>query len=581
MKQNDFLNIAICQLNPCLGDFEFNLNKLFKAVREVHSSSHLIIFPELYLSGYPPEDYLFNRKFLQKNAEYVEKIIKFSSEIDAVLLFGAPYFDGTFLYNSAYIVYKGHLKGIYSKKYLPNYGVFDEKRYFKKLDKPFILEINNAKLGISICEDIWHPDIREKIYLWKGVKILVNLSASPYHRGKFEFKKNFLKARAQDNLCYLVYVNLVGAQDELLFDGRSLVISPEGEILFQGKAFEEEIKVFSIEFKKQEHFTLIDGRLKDEIDLDEGFIEKIKENTLQICLRKEVPFVRENGKFKELQKEEEVYQAIVLGIRDYVKKNGFSKVVLGLSGGIDSSLVCVMACDALGKDRVLPIFMPGPFTSKESREDVYELCQNLKIKFLEIPIDSIFKEFETLLKPFFSSWKFDVADENVQARIRANILFYFSNKEGSLVLSTSNKSEIATGYGTIYGDMAGGFAPLKDVYKTQVYALARYRNSVKKVFPERLFLKTPSAELRANQKDEDTLPPYKILDKILYFYIEKGFTPEEIIKKGFSEETVKKVLFMIKRAEYKRKQAPFGPKVSFRAFGKDWRFPVTCKFKEI
>ena len=570
-----WINITISQINACVGDISQNTKKLLEVWKEVDKNTHFVVFPELFLTGYPPEDLLFNLTFLKEVKKKIEEITKASNHFSSYVIFGAPYLEKD-LYNALFVIGKGEIKGIYYKSFLPNYGVFDEKRYFACEDFPLILDVEGIKLGVSICEDIWHPSYRERLYVLEGVSIFLNISASPYSVEKYVFKENFLKARAQDNLCYLVYVNLVGGQDELVFDGRSLIIAPAGELIFRAKAFEEEVYTVSLDINQVKRIRLLDTRLRDEKKMD-PFIKDLSFKEVTIKGLKEVPYFE--GKVENnLKEEEEIYKALITGLRDYVVKNNFKSVIIGLSGGIDSALVATLAVDALGRDRVKLLFMPSEFTSKESYEDAKEVAKNLGLKLYQISITPMFKVFRDCFKSTFGFEDFQVADENIQARIRANILFYLSNREGHLVLSTSNKSECAVGYTTIYGDMAGGFAPIKDIYKTQIYKLARYRNTLSYVFPERLFKKPPSAELKPSQTDQEILPPYEILDKILQLYIEKGMSLEEICAKGFNRELVEKIVLMVKKAEYKRKQAPIGIKVSKRAFGKDWRYPVTNRF---
>ena len=555
------LNIGIAQVNSTIGDFRSNFEKILSFWEELDSKSELVVFPELVMCGYPPEDLLTREDFIKECMLWAQKLVEYSQKFSSALVFGTPYFKSR-LFNALIVAYKGEIIGLYFKKFLPNYSVFDEKRYFASGDSPLLIQVNDVKLGFSVCEDIWHPDGWETRCASAGAEVLISINASPYHIGKFEFKKNFLKARAQDNICYVVYVNCCGAQDELVFDGRSMVISPEGKIIAQLKAFEEEAQVVSIEVSKVTKKRLFDLRLYEKP------IQIFSQAKIEI--KRKPPVLKTT--FEDFSCEEaEVYEALVTGVKNYVEKNGFKSVLIGLSGGIDSSLTACIAVDALGASKVIGVFMPSKFTSKESKEDVKELVKNLGITLYTYPIDEIFEAYERLL----SQGKFDVADENVQARIRANILFYLSNRLRALVLSTSNKSESAVGYTTIYGDMAGGFAPLKDVYKTEVYKLARYRNSISPVIPERVFKKPPTAELKENQTDQDTLPPYSILDEILIKYIEEGLSKEELIGLGYEKSTVEKVLKMLKLAEFKRKQAPLGPKIHLRAFGKDWRMPIT------
>jgi len=559
-----FLNIALCQINPVVGGIRVNLQKIEDIWKRVDTQAHLVVFPELSLCGYPPEDLLLRLDFVRSCERSLKELLRVSEGMSSLLAVGMPYYEGD-LYNALVLVGRGQLLGIYKKTFLPNYSVFDEKRYFRAGKEPLILEINGVKVGFSICEDIWHPDGWERFYALSGCEVLVNINASPYYKGKYEFKENFLRARAQDNIAYVVYVNMVGGQDELVFDGRSMVIDPEGKVIARAKAFEEDLLFVGLEVERVKRKRLLDLRLR------EKGVDNPSVNAFIPAQEKALCEVRVEVSPKD---EEEVYKALLLAIRDYVEKNSFERVVLGLSGGIDSSLVACLAVDALGKDRVVGVFMPSEFTSSESREDVYELSKNLGISLLEYPIKEVYSTYLTLL----DSEELSIAEENLQARIRANILFYLSNKYGWLVLSTSNKSESAVGYTTIYGDMAGGFAPIKDLYKTWVYKLARYRNSIKQDIPERVLLRPPTAELKPNQTDQDTLPPYELLDQVLELHIEEGMGLEDIVALGFDRELVKKVLRMVRRAEYKRRQAPIGPKLTKRAFGKDWRMPISGSY---
>ena len=558
------LNLALAQINPLLGSVEANISKIKLISEQAQERAHMVIFPELALCGYPPEDLLLRYDFIERCMLSLEELVEFSKNLSSVLVFGMPYYDGD-LYNALVVVAEGKILGVYKKTFLPNYSVFDEKRYFRSGREPLVVEIGGVKVGFSVCEDIWHPDGWERFYALSGCEVLVNINASPYYKGKYEFKENFLRARAQDNIAYVVYVNMVGGQDELVFDGRSMVIDTEGKVIARAKAFEEDLLFVSIEVERVKRKRLLDLRLR------EKGVDNPSVNAFIPAQEKALCEVRVEVSPKD---EEEVYKALLLAIRDYVEKNSFERVVLGLSGGIDSSLVACLAVDALGKDRVVGVFMPSEFTSSESREDVYELSKNLDISLLEYPIKEVYRTYLTLL----DSKELSIAEENLQARIRANILFYLSNKYGWLVLSTSNKSESAVGYSTIYGDMAGGFAPIKDLYKTWVYKLARYRNSIKPDIPERVLLKPPTAELRPNQTDQDTLPPYELLDQVLELHIEEGMGLEDIVALGFDRELVKKVLRMVRRAEYKRRQAPIGPKLTKRAFGKDWRMPISGSY---
>lgn len=550
------LNVSLCQINTTVGAFEKNLEKIYDFISKAENS-HIIVFPELSLCGYMPQDMVYSSKFLDLNAFYFEKLKDCSKSIDSVIVVGFVREEKA-IYNSLGVLFKGEVLGFYDKKFLPNYNVFDEKRYFKSGDKDLTINVNDIKCGFSICEDIWYPDGTERQDALKGAEVLININASPYALKKQAFKENFLKARASDNLCFLVYTNLVGANDELVFNGESLVISPKGDIIAKAKAFEEDILNVSLDIK--------DVHLKRRSDLRWQEVCKPLNSDVSINISKNSRY--ENAIHFGLSKEEELIKAITLSIKDYFKKQGFSKAILGLSGGIDSALVLYLAVLALGKENVKAIYMPTVFNKEESYKDAKTLCENLNVELEVIPIENIRIAYEQIL----SYNSFDVADENLQARIRANILFYISNKENRVVLSTSNKSESAVGYTTIYGDMAGGFSPIKDLYKTEVYEIAYFINKDREIIPKNIIDKPPSAELRPNQKDQDTLPPYDVLDKILWLLIEEYKDKEDI--KEFDKDTVEKVYNMLVKAEYKRKQAPIGPKLHERAFGIGWRYPI-------
>ena len=564
------LNVSIAQINPTVGDVEGNLRKIEEAVKEAEKLSHLVVFPELAISGYLPEDLLLRLDFVKACMEAVKELGRRTKDVEALIVVGTPYYDGD-LYNSLLVLYKGEVIGVYHKSRLPNYSVFDEVRYFREGREPLLVEVNGHKLGFSICEDIWYPDEVERFTVLSGAEVVVNINASPYHIEKHRFREVFVRARAEDNICFVVYANLVGGHDELVFDGRSMVVDPLGNVIGRAKAFEEDLLTLSLDLEEVRRRRLLDLRWRNASKEVEP-----AEPVIYLELPQKPPV--EPRVEKSPQEEEEIYLALVLGTRDYVRKNGFEKAVVGLSGGMDSSLTACVAVDALGRENVMGVFMPSRFSSEESFEDARELAKNLGIEFHTVPIDEAFGAYLREITPAFGELEFDTADENLQARIRANILFYISNKFGYMVLSTSNKSESATGYTTIYGDMAGGFAPLKDVYKTTVYRIARYRNSLQPVIPERVFKKPPSAELRPGQTDQDTLPPYEVLDPILKLFVEENASVEEIIKKGFDRDTVLKVVEMVRKAEYKRKQAPIGIKITPRAFGKDWRMPVINRF---
>ncbi len=564
------LNVSLAQINPTVGDIEGNLKKIESFLKECEEKSHIVVFPELALSGYPPEDLLLRTDFIRECMSALEELRRRTEKVETLLVVGTPYYEGD-LYNSLVVLYRGERVGIYHKGRLPNYSVFDEVRYFREGERPLVVELNSYKIGFSICEDIWYPDHLERYAVLSGAELIININASPYHIGKHTFREGFVRARAEDNLCFVVYTNLVGGQDELVFDGRSMVVDPLGKVLARARAFEEDLLTVSLDMEMVRRRRLLDLRWRNASKEVEPIEPSASLNLPQKPYTE--PRLEESP-----TDEKEIYSALVLGTRDYVRKNGFEKVVLGLSGGMDSSLTACIATDALGSENVLGVFMPSRFSSRESYEDAKELSENLRIELHTVPIDEVYTSYYNELIPVLGEIEFDTADENIQARIRANILFYLSNKLGHMVLSTSNKSESATGYTTIYGDMSGGFAPLKDVYKTTVYRLGKYRNSVSPAIPDRVFKKPPSAELRPGQTDQDTLPPYEILDPILKLYIEENMSLEEIVARGFEKDTVSRVIKMVRKAEYKRKQAPIGVKITPRAFGKDWRMPVVNRF---
>jgi NAD+ synthase (glutamine-hydrolysing) len=550
------LNVSLCQINTTVGAFEKNFEKICDFISKA-KNSHIIVFPELSLCGYMPQDIIYSSKFLDLNKRYFEKLKEYSKNIDSVIVVGFVREEKA-IYNSLGVLLKGEVLGFYDKRFLPNYNVFDEKRYFKSGEKDLTIDINDIRCGFSICEDIWYPDGTERQDVLKGAEVLININASPYALKKQAFKENFLKARASDNLCFLVYTNLVGANDELVFNGESLVIGPKGDTIAKAKAFEEDILHVSLDIK--EVFT------KRRTDLRWQEVCRPINSNISINISKNQRY--DNTIHLSLSKEEELIKAITLSIKDYFKKQGFSKAILGLSGGIDSALVLYLAVLALGKENVKAVYMPTVFNKEESYKDAKALCENLDMDLEVMPIENIRTAYEQI----FSYHNFDIADENLQARIRANILFYISNKENRIVLSTSNKSESAVGYTTIYGDMAGGFSPIKDLYKTEVYEIAYFINKDKEIIPKNIIERPPSAELRPNQKDQDTLPPYDVLDKILWLLIEEYKDKEDI--KEFDKEIVEKVYDMLLKAEYKRKQAPIGPKLHERAFGIGWRYPI-------
>ncbi|HBG93344.1 MAG: NAD+ synthase [Nitrospirae bacterium GWF2_44_13] len=538
------IKIALAQINPTVGGIEGNVLKIYDYIQRAREKkSSLVIFPELSITGYPPEDLLLKRHFIDDNLEALSRVIENTKDITAVVGFVDR--KDSILYNAAAIIRNCKMIGVYHKVFLPNYGVFDEYRYFRAGTETPVYRIEDINIGVNICEDIWYPEGPAKYQALAGAEVILNINASPYHMGKAHLREKMISERASDNKIAIVYLNTVGGQDELVFDGGSFVVDEAGEIIVRGRQFEEEMLISEIVF---------DGS---------GQADK-KHISLRIS-----------------SLEEEVYKALVLGTRDYVIKNDFKQAVIGLSGGLDSSLVAAIAVDAIGKENVSGIFMPSPYTSKESREDAYGLSKNLGIKIIEVPVSKILEIYRESLKMEFKGLSEDKTEENLQARIRGNILMAFSNKFGWLVLTTGNKSEMSVGYATLYGDMAGGFAVIKDVPKTLAYELCKWKNSEegRAVIPDRVLWKEPSAELKPDQKDTDSLPPYPVLDPILKAYVEDDKSFEDILSSGCNIECTRKVIEMIDRSEYKRRQSPPGIKITPRAFGKDRRFPITNKYR--
>ncbi|MEN2998556.1 MAG: NAD+ synthase [Brevinematia bacterium] len=577
------MRIGIGQINPTVGDIEANFLKIAEFTDlALEKNCDIVVFPELSLTGYPPEDLLKNKAFIKHQQIFLDKLkSKFSGIIGIV---GFANLENDVLYNSSGIFFNNQMY-IYNKTKLPNYGVFDEKRYFAEGNKGLVLNIGNSesKIGITICEDIWYPEGVISDEIVKGhANIIVNISASPYQIGKVEERIEMLKTRARDFRTFIIYANLVGGQDELVFDGNSLVVSPEGKVLAKAKAFEEEILVVDIFTEETMSKRLLDPRY---VFLLERYTPdyEVEKVSLDYTIKEQKDKIPSNVE-PLLTEEEEILKALETSIRDYITKNKFSKVVIGISGGIDSAVVAYICTKALGKENVVGVSMPSRFSSEDTRRDAKRICQNLGIKFLEISIENIFKTYLSELEPFLENKGWDVTEENIQARIRGNILMALSNKFGWIVVATGNKSELSMGYATLYGDMVGGFALIKDLYKTTVYKLANYINQRERteVIPKSVIERPPSAELRDNQKDEDTLPPYPILDKILKKYLEEEKSSREI-----SEETnidlqlVENVIKTVNQNEYKRRQAPIGTKVTFRSFGKDRRYPITNQFKKI
>jgi len=574
------MRVGIAQINCTVGDLTGNTQKILRYIEQAKLLGvDLLTFPELAITGYPPEDLLFKPQFLRQNRECLEKIVQHCSDIAVVVGFVDS--DGD-TYNAAALVYDEKLAGVYHKFYLPNYGVFDENRYFQAGRKCPVFTIYGLGVGITICEDMWYEAGPALVQAYGGARVLINISASPFHAGKVPFRERMLATRASDSVAILVHNNLVGGQDELVFDGNSLIINEKGEVIARGRQFEEDLVVVDLDVEAAFRTHLHDPRRRKEtpwVTQQLAQAVKIEVSGEYSGTGKPVVPVRAVERLEGLA---EVYQALVLGTRDYVHKNGFDKVVLGLSGGLDSSLVAAIAVDALGPENVIGVSNPSRYSSPESISDAQALAGNLGIEFMIIPIEKAFAAYlETLAEPFADTQP-DVTEENVQARIRGNILFALSNKFGWLVLACSNKSETATGYTTLYGDMAGGFIPLKDVFKTTVLELARYvnRQAGRELIPCAVLEKAPSAELRPDQKDTDTLPPYDVLDPILKAYVEEDVPVDQIVARGFNRDIVMRVARLVDQSEYKRRQSAPGIKITPRDFGRDRRLPITNLFRD-
>jgi NAD+ synthase (glutamine-hydrolysing) len=572
--------IALCQINPTVGDFGGNVKKIIKFIEEAGKyAPDIIAFPELAITGYPPEDLLLKPQFIEDNLNALREIQERVDDFVVIVGFVDKKDD---IYNAAAVIHKKEIIDVYHKVHLPNYGVFDEYRYFQAGTRYPVYQMDGVIFGVNICEDIWYPEGPATIQALAGAEFIININASPYHIGKAGFREKMLSMRASDSSVIVAYLNTVGGQDELIFDGRSFAVDQDGEIIASAKQFDEDLIIVDLDldavFMKRLHNP---RRRQQVIALEKGMVERItiEREIGSTGARKSFPHLRTTALPYSL--EEEVYNALVLGTRDYVYKNGFKKVCIGLSGGIDSSLVAIIAVDAIGKENVTCVFMPSPYTSKESSEDAYGLAKNLGINVIEVHINNIFETYLNALKPEFKDMPVGTTEENLQARIRGNILMAFSNKFGWLVLTTGNKSEMSVGYATLYGDMAGGFAVIKDVPKTLVYGICKWKNQKegRVIIPERVLLKEPSAELKPGQKDTDTLPPYEILDPILKAYIEEDRSFDEIVNLGCEEECARKVIKMVDTSEYKRRQSPPGIKITPRAFGRDRRFPITNRYR--
>jgi len=572
------LRIGLAQINSTVGDFSGNTKKIIKAIADARSLGvDLVTVPELAICGYPPEDLLFKPQFIEENLRSLDVVVEQSSSLTVIVGFADYQLD---MFDAAAVIHDKKIVGIYHKIFLPNYGVFDENRHFQAGNECPVYVINGVGVGINICEDIWYEFGPATVQAYSGAEVIINISASPYHAGKGSLRESMLATRASDNVAIMAYNNLVGGQDELIFDGSSMILDENGRPVARGKQFEEDLIVADLDVEAVSRSRLHDPRWRKETQRKERQWQVKK-----MVISEESPSAPKpplvSPQIEAHSLPGEIYNALILGTHDYVIKNGFEQVVIGLSGGIDSSLVAAIAVDALGSSNVIGVAMPSRYSSPGSLDDTKLLAHNLGIKLYTVPIDKAFQAYLEMLEEPFRKTKLDITEENLQARIRGNILMALSNKFGWLVLTTGNKSEIATGYSTLYGDMAGGFAIIKDVPKTMVYGLAGYRNSIagRKIIPATVINKEPSAELRPEQKDSDTLPPYNLLDPILTAYVEHDKSVEQIINMGFAEEIVKQATRLVDGSEYKRRQAPPGIKITPKAFGRDRRLPITNRFK--
>jgi NAD+ synthase (glutamine-hydrolysing) len=550
------MKIALCQINVTVGDLKGNADRILEAIEKAKSAgAELAVFSELCVTGYPPNDLLLNRDFIRAHDETLARIAGACKDIGAIVgavqrldgvrvkrttsdLSMTAFYPDVPLANAAFLLADGEVKGVQAKTFLPNYDVFDEKRYFEPAQDRVLFEYKRRKFGVNVCEDLWVDGGPTEEQARMGAQFIINISSSPFYLGKWKLRKELAKRRAQENRTPVLFVNWAGGQDSLIFDGGSFGYDSKGNLTALAKQFNPDVVL---------------------VDVDDPALMSDRNPS----------------------EEEETYQALLVGLRDYVNKNGFQKVVLGLSGGVDSALVCALAAAALRPDRVVAVAMPGPYSSRASLTDAEELCRNLYVELRTIPINSVYNSYLGLLKKELKGREADVTEQNVQARIRGNVLMALSNKLGYLVLSTGNKSEVAVGYNTLYGDLAGGLSVISDVPKTLVYRVCRYINGLvgRNIIPENVLVKAPSAELKPNQKDQDDLPPYEILDEILHRYIEENQTWEEIASAGFAPDLVKQIIHRVDRNEYKRQQAPLGLKITPKAFGFGRRMPVTNKFQ--
>ncbi len=571
--------IALAQINPTVGDLRGNANMILDRITEAKSAAaDIVLFPELALSGYPPEDLLLKPHFIHDCEQQLDRIAREIGDIVAVV--GLPYIDDD-SYNAAAVCSNGGVRDIYRKIYLPNYGVFDERRYFAPGGDIIVLDIGGGLFGLTICEDLWISDgpFTDCVYDG-GAHVILNISASPFHAAKTADRERMLVQRAADVGAYLAYCNMVGGQDELIFDGCSCVIDPSGRVIARAPAFQPDLLIADINIDSVIRHKLRDPRHREPMSNANPFAKSVVFTPIDHEIRADKPAI--DTKIVSIgDKTDLTIAGVVTGIKDYAAKNGFSKALIGISGGVDSALVAALACESLGAENVLGLFMPSIFSSRESAEDAHALADNLGFELVDAPIMDVVESFEKTLAPLFKGRQRDVTEENIQARVRGMLLMAVSNKFGHLLLATGNKSEMSVGYATLYGDMAGGFAPIKDLPKTTVYAICERLNEKagdREIIPRRIIEKAPTAELRDHQKDSDSLPEYDILDRILQLYVEQEVPSAQIVREGFDPQVVGQVIRMVNAGEYKRRQAPPGVKITSLAFGKDRRIPITNHF---
>ncbi len=570
------MRLALAQINTTVGDLDGNRERILQAIAEARGAeADLVLLPELAVTAYPPEDLLLRPGFIRAAEESLQEIARETR--DLVALVGYPHFDRD-LYNACAVCADGEVKAVYRKRFLPNYGVFDEDRYFAPARDCLLLELGGTLVGPTICEDLWQPGPPATDLALAGAQLLTNLSASPFHVLRDREREEMFATRARDNACFVAFCNAVGGQDELIFDGHSLVLDEEGHVLARAPGFEEALLVVDIDPADAVGRRLRDVRRRA-LARERGTAPDLPIVALGDCRfhgDRTEPFLAE-----PLDELEQMRLALELGLSDYVGKNGFEQVVVGVSGGIDSALTAALAVEALGAERVHCVSMPSRYSSEATRTDAQRLAENLGTDFRELPINSAVDAFESILAESFAGREPDLAEENLQARIRGVLLMALSNKFGWLVVATGNKSELSVGYATLYGDMAGGFALLKDVFKTDVFRLARHLNERAglELIPATIIERAPSAELRDDQLDEDSLPPYTALDRVLEAYVEQDRSREELSQDGFDVDVVERALALIDRAEYKRRQAPPGVRLTPKAFGRDRRTPITNRWR--